>query len=173
VASEFDWAGFRALSKRLGKLLEGDRDDATLAEDLRRALTFLYTAGVTMPSAGDVYEEAGGEEFWNDVAAPSHTEPAGDATTIALAESLAERIASSVEAAQPDSLGDPEEVGDVAMRAAENLAEVHAGLSAGDALFDARREREAQWEWAFGFDEWGTHALVALSALHELLWGAR
>jgi hypothetical protein len=33
--------------------------------------------------------------------------------------------------------------------------------------------QEAAWEWTFQFDEWGTHALAAMSALHELLWGAR
>ena len=32
---------------------------------------------------------------------------------------------------------------------------------------------EAEWEWSFGFDEWGAHAIGALAALHDLLWGAR
>jgi len=66
MATDFDWAGFRALTKRLADFVGETREDEALAEDLRRAVTFLYTAGVTMPGAGDVYEAAGGEEFWSE-----------------------------------------------------------------------------------------------------------
>jgi len=46
-------------------------------------------------------------------------------------------------------------------------------LAAGNEHYDAKRPMEAEWEWSFGFDEWGAHAIGALAALHDLLWGAR
>jgi hypothetical protein len=173
MAADFDWAGFRALVKRLGDLAGRERDDADFAQELRRALTFVYTAGVTMPSAGDVYEAAGGAEFWNDVEVPGVVEGAAVPDTSAAAEALAERIAASVESAQPDELADPEEIESVSAAAAENVLDTLSALSAGSTHFDEKRFSEAHWEWAFGFDDWGTTALAALSALHELLWGAR
>ena len=66
ATTDFEWTGFRALVKRVDDLLGSGRDDAEFAQDLRRALTFAYTAGITMPSAGEVYDAAGGDEFWND-----------------------------------------------------------------------------------------------------------
>ncbi|HEY5540872.1 MAG TPA: DUF5063 domain-containing protein [Coriobacteriia bacterium] len=177
MATDFDWAGFRALAKRLDDLVAGERnderDDEQFAEDLRRAITFVYTAGVTMPSAGDVYEDAGGDEFWNGTEVPGLAPGKDVADDLTAAETLAARIAESVEAAQPDALGDPEEIADVATSAAENLLDAVARISAGSELFDAKRLREAQWEWSFGFDDWGSNAIAALAALHELLWGAR
>jgi hypothetical protein len=173
MADNFDWTGFRALVKRLDDLVGGQRDDAEFAEDLRRALTFVYTAGVTMPTAGDIYEDAGGDEFWSGtLAVPAADEP-GDSGQGAAAEALADRIGASVESVQPDELGDPDEIAEVATIAAENLLDVLSNLASGNVLFDEKRLKEAQWEWSFGFDEWGAHALSALSALHELLWGAR
>jgi hypothetical protein len=173
MPTDFDWTGFRALAGRLADLVEGDRDDATFAEDLRRALTFVYAAGITMPTAGDVYEDAGGDEFWNAKPVPVLAPGVEADENIVAAEQLAARIAESVEAAQPDSLGDPDEVVDIATTAAETVFDVVSALDAGSELFDTKRLQEAQWEWSFGFDDWGGHALSALSALHELLWGAR
>jgi hypothetical protein len=185
VATDFDWAGFRALAKRLDDLVGGSAggsavasaggsagDDSEFAENLRRALTFVYTAGITMPSAGDIFEDAGGDEFWNGTPAVSGSED-GDEASSETIEALAERIVGSVEAVQPDELGDPEEVAQVAAVAAENILDVLLRLGDGNNLFDERRLQEAQWEWSFGFDEWGAQALAGLSALHELLWGAR
>lgn len=172
MANDFDWLGFRALVKRLDDLVGGQRDDAEFAEDLRRALTFVYTAGITMPTAGDIYEDAG-EDFWNGTRDVPAAVEAGDSAHEAAAEALADRIVASIEAVQPDELGDPEEISDVATTTAENVLDVLSNLAGGNVLFDEKRLQEAQWEWSFGFDEWGAHALAALSALHELLWGAR
>lgn len=185
MATDFDWTGFRALAKRLDDLVGASAsgsvggsaggsvdDDSEFAEHLRRALTFVYTAGITMPSAGDIFEDAGGDEFWNGTPAVSGSEDGADAGSEAI-EALAARIVASVEAVQPDELGDPEELAEVAAGAAENILDVLTRLGEGNNLFDERRLPEAQWEWAFGFDEWGAHALAGLSALHELLWGAR
>jgi len=173
MTTDFDWTGFRALAKRLDDLVGGTREDEAFAEDLRRALTFVYTAGITMPTAGDVYEAAGGDAFWNGTELPGLA-PVRDAEdNLSAAEQLAARIAESIEAVQPDEIGELDEITDVATTAAENLLDAVANLSAGSALFDEKRVQEAQWEWTFGFDEWGANALAALSALHELLWGAR
>jgi hypothetical protein len=173
MATDFDWAGFRALCKRLDDLLGSEREDDQFAEDLRRALTFVYTAGITMPTAGDVYEAAGGDEFWNATDVLALDDAVDPAEKLAAAEALAARITESVEAVQPDAIGEIDEITDVATTAAENLLDVAANLVAGGKLFDEKRVQEAQWEWTFGFDEWGAHALGALSALHELLWGSR
>ena len=173
MASDFDWAGFRALTKRLDGLVDCERDDAEFTDDLRRALTFVYTAGITMPTAGDIFEDAGGDEFWNTKEVPGLSPDVDSGDNATAGESLAARIAESAEAAQPDELGHPDEIVEVATTAAENLLDVVSALEAGAALFDESRLQEAQWEWSFGFDDWGTHALAALSALHELLWGAR
>ena len=58
-------------------------------------------------------------------------------------------------------------------RPRSQILELSAELAEGSAHFDERRPHEAAWEWTFQFDEWGTSALAAVSALHELLWGAR
>jgi hypothetical protein len=172
MAHDFDWTGLRALAKRLDDLVGGDRDDAEFAEDLRRALTFLYTAGITMPTAGDIYEDAGGEEFWND--SVKLDAALGDAGTIdAEVAALAARIARSVEAAQADADLDVEELADLADTAAQGAIDVAKGVADGSRYFDEKRLDEAAWEWAFGFDDWGSNVLAALPALHELLWGAR
>lgn len=178
MAHDFDWSGFRALVKRVEVLVGGDREDAEFAEDLRRSLAFVYTAGITMPTAGDVYEDAGGEEFWSatpDLPAADLDDatPTGVDDRVMAVEALADRIGASIESVQPDELGDPEEIADFASGTAEALLDTLAGLAVGNALFDEGRVLEAQWEWSFGFDEWGAHALTAMSALHELLWGAR
>ena len=144
MATDFDWAGFRALTKRLDDLVGGTREDAEYAQDVRRALTFIYTAGVTMPSA---VEQA--------ISALSH------------------RLAASVMAAQDDDEIDTEELADLADTAAQGLHDACTGVSAGSRYFDENRMDEAAWEWSFGFDEWGSNALAALGALHELLWGAK
>lgn len=173
MANDFDWSGFRALVTRLDDIIAGDRDDEEFAEDLRRNLTFVYTAGITMPSAGDVYEDAGGDEFWNATEVPGLAQDTDPALLEAATESLAQRISASVEATQPDALADPEEIAEAASIAAQNLLDAVAGLEEGARLFDEKRVPEAMWEWSFQFDEWGAHALAALSALHDLLWGAR
>jgi hypothetical protein len=59
------------------------------------------------------------------------------------------------------------------LAAAQNMVDVDAALAEGAAHFAGKRLNEAAWEWSFGFDEWGAHALAAVSALHDLLWGAR
>ena len=172
MATDFDWPGFRALAKRLDDLVAGARDDAEFAQDLRRALTFIYTAGVTMPTAGDVYDSAGGDEFWNDTV-DLEAELTEERAIEAAVSALAHRISASVTAAQDDPDIDAEELSDLADGAAQGIHDACTGLSAGSRYYDATRPGEAAWEWAFGFDEWGSNAVAALSALHELLWGAR
>ena len=50
ATTDFDWEGFRALVGRVDSLLNDEpKDPETYAEDCRRALAFLYTAGVSMP----------------------------------------------------------------------------------------------------------------------------
>ena len=167
---DFDWSGFRALAKRLDDLVGGERDDAEFANDVRRALTFVYTAGITMPTAGDVYEDAGGEAFAErSINLDLATDPADAEAAVA---ELAERLARSIEAVQPEGDVDADELEDLAEGVAVNVLEVTSALAEGCAHFDASRLGEASWEWSFGFDEWGMHALAALTALHELLWGA-
>ena len=171
MANDFDWGGFRALAKRLADLAAGERDDAQFADDLRRALTFVYTAGITMPSAGDIFEESGGDAFAErTVAVDLGADPAALEARVA---ELSERIAASIEAVQPEGDVDTDELEDFAEGAAANVLEVISALAEGSAHYDASRLGEASWEWSFGFDEWGMHALAALTALHELLWGAR
>lgn len=169
--NDFDWEGFRALVGRLDSLLNGElADPDTFAEDCRRALTFLYTAGVSMPTAGDIFEEAGGASFWERTLA-------SDASALdpAVAEEritdLAEKIGASVDALQPDEVD--EEADEEMLLAATNLWDVNASLAVGVAHYDAKRLNEAAWEWSFGFDDWGAHALLALTGLHDLLWGVR
>jgi hypothetical protein len=171
MATDFDWAGFRALVKRLDDLLASDAEDPEFAENLRRALTFVYTAGVTMPAASDVYEDAG-EEFWTDAVtlkldAPDPAEV--EETTTALAQ----RIITSVDALQPEGDVEADDIEELAEATASQILDLVAELAEGSAHFDAKRVQEASWEWTFQFDEWGTAALAAVSALHELLWGAR
>jgi hypothetical protein len=170
MATDFDWSGFSALAKRLDDLVVGQRDDAEFAEDLRRALTFVYTAGVTMPTAGDVFEDAGGDEFWENTLALDLGRSEPDAQVVA---DLAERIATSVAAVQPEADADAEELADLAEVAAHNVLDAVSHLADGAAHFEASRLQEAAWEWSFQFDDWGAYALAALIALHELLWGAR
>jgi hypothetical protein len=172
MATDFDWTGFRALAKRLDDLLGGSRDDEEFAQDLRRALTFVYAAGVTMPGAGDVYDAAGGEEFWND-AVTLESELAEEHAVEQAVSALAHHIAASAQAAQDDADIDAEELADLADTAAQGLHDACTGLSAGSRYFDEKRVDEAAWEWSFGFDDWGSNAIAALGALHELLWGAR
>jgi hypothetical protein len=172
MAIDYDWAGFRALAKRLDELVGGEREDEQFAEDLRRALAFLYTAGITMPSAGDVYDAAGGDEFWNDTVKLDAALD-GDETIDAQFARLSARIARSVAAEQADADLDEDELADLADTAAQGALDAAKGISDGSAYFDEKRLDEAAWEWAFGFDEWGSNAVAALAALHELLWGAR
>ena len=171
MAIDFDWTGFRALVKRLDDLLLGDAEDPEFAQDLRRAITFLYTAGVTMPAAGDVYEDAG-EEFWSDAVSLKldATDPAELEESVA---ALAQRIITSVDAAQPEGDVEVDDVEELAEATAVQILELSAALAEGSAHFDAARMQEAAWEWTFQFDAWGTSALAAVSALHELLWGAQ
>jgi len=171
MATDFDWTGFRALTRRLDDLLAGDSCDEEFAQDLRRALTFLYTAGVTMPAAGDVYEAAG-EEFWSRAVDLKLDAP--DAATFeAAVTALAQRIVTSVDTAQPEGDVDRDDIAGLAEMAAASVLEVASALAEGCAHYDDDRLTEASWEWTFQFDEWGTHALGAMTALHELLWGAR
>ena len=172
MTADFDWAGFRALAKRLAELVSSERDDVEFAQDLRRAVTFTYTAGVTMPSAGDVYDAAGGDEFWNETV-DLDSEIAEERAIEAAVTALSRQIHRSVEAAQADSEIDPEELADLADTAAQGLHDTCTGLLAGARYFDEERLDEAAWEWSFGFDDWGGNAIAALGALHELLWGAR
>jgi hypothetical protein len=172
MATDFDWAGFRALTKRLDELVGGTREDAEYAHDARRALAFIFTAGVTMPSAGDVYDAAGGDEFWN-ATVDLEGELAEERAVEHAVSALAHRIAASAQAAQDDAHIDAEELMDLADTAAQGLHDTCAGLAAGARYFDENRLDEAAWEWSFGFDEWGSNAVAALGALHELLWGAR
>jgi len=169
--NDFDWEGFRALVGRLDALLTTPpADPDTFAEDCRRTLTFLYTAGVSMPTAGDIFEEAGGDAFWEPAMASV-------ATTLDPAETeeritdLAEKIGVSVDALQPDEVD--EDTDEEMLMAASNLWEVHLSLSVGAAHYDAKRLNEAAWEWSFGFDDWGGQALLALTGLHDVLWGVR
>jgi len=171
MATDFDWAGFRALAQRLDDVLASDSADAVLAEDLRRSLTFLYTAGITMPAAGDVYEAAG-EEFWSR--AVNLTLDAPDAAQFeASVTALAQRIITSVDTLQPEGDVEADDIEELAEAAAAAVLEVVSALAEGSRHFDEGRLEEAAWEWTFQFDEWGTHALAALTTLHELLWGAR
>jgi hypothetical protein len=151
--------------------LAGNAEDPEFAENLRRALTFIYTAGVTMPAASDVYEEAG-EEFWTsavtlDLDAPDPAQLEESATA------LGQRIITSVDALQPEGDVEADDIEELAEATAVQILELAAALAEGSLHFDAKRVQEASWEWTFQFDEWGTHALQAVSALHELLWGAR
>jgi hypothetical protein len=171
MAIDFDWAGFRALVKRLDDLVSSDAEDPEFAENLRRALTFVYTAGVTMPAASEVYEDAG-EEFWTDAVTLKLDEP-DPAELEATATALAQRIITSVDAAQPEGDVEADDIEELAEATAVQILELAAALDEGSAHFDAERMHEAAWEWTFQFDEWGTHVLQAVSALHELLWGAR
>jgi hypothetical protein len=171
MAFDFDWVGFRALTKRLDDLLAEDSSEPEFAQDLRRAITFLYTAGVNMPAASEVYEDAG-EEFWSSAVtlkldAPDPAELEESATA------LAQRIITSVDAAQPEGDVEADDIEELAEATAVQILELAAAIAEGSAHFDAKRMQEATWEWTFQFDEWGTHALQAVSALHELLWGAR
>lgn len=171
MAIDFDWAGFRALARRLEDLVAGDSDSDEFAEDLRRALTFLYTAGLTMPTAGDIYDAAG-QEFWSRAVTLKLDAP-DPAEFEASAAALAQRIITSVDAAQPEGDVEVDDVEELAELAAASVLEVASALAEGSGHFDDGRSQEAAWEWSFQFDEWGTHALGAISALHELLWGAR
>lgn len=169
--NDFDWDGFRALVGRLDTLVTAPpADPDTFAEECRRTLAFLYTAGVSLPTAGDVFEEAGGEDFWERAIA-SDASALDPAVTEERITELAERIGASVDALQPDEVD--EDADEEMLMAASNLWEVRVGLAAGAAHYDAKRQREAAWEWSFGFDDWGGQALLALTGLHDLLWGVR
>ena len=171
MALDFDWTGFRALVRRLDDLLAGGGSEDEFAQDLRRAITFLYTAGLTMPAASDVYEDAG-EEFWSSAVTLKLDTP--DPTDLEeSATALAQRIITSVDAAQPEGDVEVEDVEELAEETAVQVLELAQALAEGSEHFDGKRLQEAAWEWTFQFDEWGTHALAAVSALHELLWGAR
>ncbi len=170
MALDFDWAGFQALARRLDDLVAGERDDAEFANDVRRALTFVYTAGITMPTAGDIFEDSGGAAFAErsinlDLAA----DPAAAEAAVA---QLSERLARSIEAVQPEGDVDADDLEEFVEAVAVNVLDVTSALADGCAHFDASRLGEASWEWSFGFDEWGARALAALTGLHELLWGA-
>ena len=171
MAIDFDWVGFRALVAHLDDLLAAQTEDAEFAQNLRRAITFIYTAGVAMPAGSDVYEDAG-EEFWSGAVTLKLDAP----DPAELEESvlaLAQRIITSVDAAQPEGDVEVEDIEELAEATAVQILELVAALAEGSAHFDATRSREASWEWTFQFDDWGTSALAAISALHELLWGAR
>ena len=172
MATDFDWAGFRALIKRLDELIGAAREDAEYAQDVRRALTFIYTAGITMPTAGDVYDAAGGDEFWKDTV-NLEGELAEERSVEQAVAALSHRLAASVMAAQDDDEIDTEELADLADTAAQGLHDAYTGISAGARYFGENRMDEAAWEWSFGFDEWGSNAVASMQALHELLWGAR
>ena len=171
MAIDFDWAGFRALAKRLDALIAGDSSEPEFALDLRRAITFLYTAGVTMPAASDVYEDAG-EEFWSNAVTLKLDAP-DPAELEASVTALAQRIITSVDAVQPEGDVEVDDVEELAEATAMQILELSAALAEGSAHFDEKRLQEAAWEWTFQFDEWGTQALSAIAALHELLWGAQ
>jgi len=167
---DFDWEGFRALTTRLDTLLaEQPADITTFAADCRRTIAYLYTAGVSMPDAGDVFEDAGGDEFWAGAMklTPAESDPAAAEDAIS---ALATLLRESITAVQPDELDD--EIDDEILEAASRLWDVRVTLAEGAALFDAKRGSEAAWEWSFGFDDWGSSALFAMTALHDLLWGA-
>ena len=171
MAIDFDWTGFRALVRRLDDLLANGGSDAEFAEQLRRAITFLYTAGVTMPSASDVYEEAG-EEFWANAASLNLDTP-DPAELESAVRALAQRIITSVDEAQPEGDVDADDIEELAETTAGQILELQVLLAEGSEHIDAKRMQEASWEWTFQFDEWGTVALSSVSALHELLWGSR
>ncbi len=173
MSNEFDWEGFRALVGRLDTLLAGEAtlaEDDSFAEACRRALAFLYTAGVTMPAAGDVFEDAGGDTFWEGKLGGVSAVP-----DPGIAESEIEQIAAalieSVSELQGDA--DEEELEDLLTTAARALWDTREALAEGTEHFDSKRLHEAAWEWTFGFDEWGAHALEATSAMHDALWGAK
>ena len=173
MATQFDWEGFRALAKRLDKLVADGATDFDgndiFAADSRKALSYLYTAGVSMPSAGDIFEDSGGDSFWERTLGADRAER--DSTEVEdEIGALAERIRASVVAAQPDE--DEADYDELLWLAALNLYEVRAALVDGAAHYDAGRMNEAAWEWSFAFDDWGAHALASMTALHELLWGA-
>jgi len=169
--NDFDWEGFRALTGRLDALLNAELSSPdTFAEDCRRTLAFLYTAGVSMPTAGDVFEEAGGDQFWERAIA-SDAGALDPAATEERITELAEKIGYSVDALQPDEVD--EDADEEMLLAASNLWEVHLSLAAGASHYDAKRLNEAAWEWSFGFDDWGGQALLALTGLHDVLWGVR
>jgi len=173
MSTQFDWEGFRALIGRLDSLLAGEvrlDDYDTFVEASRRVVAFLYAAGVSMPAAGDIFEDAGGAEFWEgrlgaDTAA---ADPLNVEFEIG---AIAERLRTDLAELQDDVA--EEDVADLVDAAARGLWDVRESLGAGTGHFDSKRFHEAEWEWAFGFDEWGAHAIAALSALHDLLWGAR
>lgn len=173
MPTQFDWEGFRALVGRLDTLLSGDvslADDDTFVEACRRALAFLYTAGVSMPTAGDIFEDAGGDAFWEGRLGieSAADDPVADESEVS---AIAERLHADIAELQDDA--DAEDVADLVEVAARNLWDTYVRLGAGTEHYDAKRLHEAEWEWSFGFDEWGAHAVAALSALHDLLWGAR
>ena len=127
--------------KRLDDLIAGDSDDAEFAEGLRRAITFIYTAGVTMPSAGDVYEDAG-EEFWTDAVSLNLDAP-DPAELEAAVTALAQRIITSVDAAQPEGDVEADDIEELAETTAGQILELSAALAAGSEHFDAKRLQEA------------------------------
>ena len=172
MSTQFDWEGFRALAGRLESLLAGEAtlaEDDTFIEACRRALAFLYVAGVSMPAAGDIFEDAGGDAFWERRlgADAAVADPLGAESEI---DAISERLRVDLEVLQDDA--DDEDVADLVGAAARALWDTRESLSAGNEHYDARRLMEAEWEWSFGFDEWGAHAIAALAALHDLLWGA-
>ncbi len=173
AATEYDWEGFRALAGRLDALLVDETPieyDETFAEMCRRILAFLYAAGVSMPAAGDVFEDAGGAEFWEGkLGSESNAlDPARVEEEMATLEG---RLRADIVELQPDV--DAEDYEELLGIAARSLWDVRESLGEGMQHFDQKRVHEASWEWSFGFDEWGAHTLAATSALHDLLWGAR
>ncbi len=172
AALDFDWEGFRALAGRLDSLLANEHtlvDDDTFIEAARRTLAFLYAAGISMPAAGDVFEDAGGDVWERTLGGESVLpDPARVESEIAEIE---ERLHADIVEIQSDA--DDEDVSDLLGTAARALWDVREGLGEGMSHFDAKRLSEAAWEWTFGFDEWGAHTLAASVALHDLLWGAR
>lgn len=171
--ADYDWEGFRALARRLDTLLAGEaelEEDETFAEACRRLLAFVYVAGVRMPSAGDVYEDAGGEEFWESAIQLDGDEEIDPVAVQSEIDALAQALAADIMVLQDDV--EPDDYQQLIAAAAFNLRDVCESLSSGMNHFDAGRVNEAAWDWSFGFDEWGAHALAATSALHDLLWGA-
>jgi len=173
MATQFDWEGFRALVGRLDSLLAEDAtlaDDDTFVEACRRALAFLYVAGVSMPAAGDIFEDAGGDAFWE--------RRLGAEAAVADALKVESEIGAIARRLTVDLVEfhddvDDEDISDLIDTAARTLWDTREALSAGTEHYDSKRLLEAEWEWSFGFDEWGAHAVAAMSALHDLLWGAR
>jgi len=173
MALEYDWNGFRALVRRLDMLLAGEavlEEFDSFPEACRRTLSFLYTAGVSMPAAGDVFEDAGGDSFWEGKlgGASAAADPARAEAEI---QQLSHQLAEAVIELQGDA--DTEEIEDLVATAARSLWDVRESLGDGTQHYDAKRLHEAAWEWSFGFDEWGAHSLAALTALHDALWGAK